>query len=96
MKELKNKEIIFGLAALIVLCIIAIVLIIKRESDDDKAKDNVASVEEIAIEAEEAEAAEDEPLLASVPEELNNLGITEEESQTEIEKGEIISTTKVG
>ncbi len=96
MKELKNKEIIIGLAALIVLCIIAIVLIIKRESGDDKVKDNVASVEEIAIEAEEAEAAEDEPLLASMPEELNNLGITEEESQTEIEKGEIISTTKVG
>ncbi len=96
MKELKNKEIIMGLAALIVLCIIAIVLIVKRESGEDKAKGDAASIEEIAIEQEYAAADVAEPIQASLPAELNNLAITEEESQTEIEKGEIISTTKVG
>ena len=66
------------------------------ESNEDKAKDQVASVEEIAIEEEYAAAEASEPLQASLPDELNNLAITEEESQTEIEKGEIISATKVG
>jgi hypothetical protein len=96
MKELKNKEIIIGLAALIVLCILAIVLIVKRESDEDMAYDNAASVEEFAIEEEYAAAEASEPLQASLPAEPDNLAITEEESQTEIAKGEIISTTKVG
>lgn len=97
MKELKNKEIILlGLTALIVLGILAIVLIIRRESNKHVAEDNVASVEEYAIEEQYAAAEEAEPIQASLPDELNNLAITEEESQTEIEKGEIISTTKVG
>ncbi len=54
MKELKNKEVIIGLAALIVLCIIAIFLILKREFPQEQK--NVVSVEEINIE----ETAEEE------------------------------------
>ena len=36
MKELKNKEIVIGLVVLIILCIIALALIIKREFPSDK------------------------------------------------------------
>ena len=53
-------------------------------------------MEEFAIEEEYAAAEASEPLQASLPAEPDNLAITEEESQTEIAKGEIISTTKVG
>lgn len=58
MKEIKNKEIIIGLIALIVLCIVAIVLIIRRESP----KDNVPMVVEEKIEYEEG--AEEEQMEA--------------------------------
>lgn len=48
MKEIKNKEVIMGLTALIILCIIAIFLILKREFPQDQK--NKAAVEEINIE----------------------------------------------
>lgn len=55
MKDIKNKEIIIGLIALIVLSIVAIFLIVKREFPKNESKKNVA-VEELQIE----EAFEDE------------------------------------
>ena len=48
MKELKNKEVVIGLIALIILCILAIFLILKREFPQDQK--NKVSVEEINIE----------------------------------------------
>lgn len=48
MKELKNKEVIIGLTALIILCIIAIFLILKREFPQNQK--NEVSVEEINME----------------------------------------------
>jgi len=105
MKELKNKEIIIGLIVLIALCILAIVLILRREDRNDRAEGNVI-VEEIPIEAEvavEEEAEEVEPLQASVMDEIDNLAIVDEEpdadvgnSQTVIADGEIISNKKAG
>jgi len=107
MKELKNKEIIFGLAVLIVLCILALVLIIRRENRDDMAKGNPVIVEEIPIENEEVTVAVEEevqkPLQASVTDEISNLGIKDEppvekteEIQADVSKGEVISSKQVG
>lgn len=102
MKELKNKEIIIGLAALIVLCIIAIVLIVKRENRADSAKNEAVSVEEIVIEEDDAEEEALEPLVASLPEEIDNLAITEEYSlpdniaMAEISEGELITSKSLG
>ena len=48
MKELKNKEVVIGLIALIFLCILAIFLILKREFP--QGQKNTVSVEEINIE----------------------------------------------
>jgi len=95
MKELKKKEIIIGLAALIVLCILAIVLIIKRENKDDISKSNVVKVEEFAIEDSGADE-EEEALQASVTAEISNLAIDEEELQSKVAKGEVVSSRKIG
>ena len=89
MKEIRNKEIIIGLAALIVLCVIAIVLIVKRENGNDNAKSEAVSVEEIAIEEGYDAAEASEPLAASIPDEINNLAITEEAEMDEVALGEI-------
>ena len=48
MKELKNKEVIIGLVAFIILCIIAIFLILKREFPQEQK--NMLSVEEMNAE----------------------------------------------
>ena len=48
MKELKNKEVVIGLITLIILCILAIFLILKREFPQEQK--NKVSVEEINIE----------------------------------------------
>ena len=102
MKEIRNREIIIGLAVLIVLCIVAIVLIVKREGGSNSDGDDVVSVEEIAIEEEYAEAEEVEPIAASMPDEINNLAITEEYNvpdniaMAEISEGEVISTKSLG
>ena len=95
MKELKNKEIIFGLMALIVLCILAIVLIVRRENDD-MSNDSPIRVEEIAIENTDVAAEAKKPLQAAAKDDISNLAIKEEEVQTEVSKGEVISSKKVG
>ena len=48
MKELKNKEVIIGLIAFIILCMIAIFLILKREFPQEQK--NMVSVEEMNME----------------------------------------------
>ena len=48
MKNLRNKEILFGSIALIILCMIALALIVKREFP--KQEQNKVAVEEIDIE----------------------------------------------
>lgn len=95
MKELKNKEIIFGLMALIVLCILAIVLIVRRENDD-MSNDSPIRVEEIAIENTDVAAEAKKPLQAAAKDDISNLAIKEEEVQTEVSKGEVISSKQVG
>lgn len=106
MKEVKNKEIIIiGLISLITLCILAIILILRREDRNDRAEGDVVIVEEIPIEAEEAAEevsnVEIEPLQPM--DEINNLAIIDEDSvagnensQTAILDGEIISSKKAG
>lgn len=62
MRKLKNKEVIIGSAVLIVLCIIAIILIVKREFP--KQEKNIVTVEEIDIDKKaENDALKEEELL---------------------------------
>lgn len=83
MKELKNKQIIIGLIALIVLCILAIILIFKREASENTPKEEQAAVEELPIGEEEeyadtdgaASGESDDPAAASEIVLLDNLSI---------------------
>ena len=52
MKGIKNKEIIIGLIALIFLCIMAIILILKREVADDEVTTPAIEVQEIVTKEE--------------------------------------------
>ncbi len=107
MKEIKNKEIIIGLIALIVLSIVAIVLIIRRESP----KDNIPMVAEEKIEYDEQVQAAEEPEEAlaaeKAPAVADNLAIKDEaatekvkdtetaaKQEAEPSKKETISVTK--
>ena len=108
MKEVKNKEIVIGLIVLILLCVLAIALIVTRESRNDTAKGNTVVVEEIPIDDVQAEAVQqDEPEDSikqpeAVKEEIRNLGIKDEslvvtqEAQAEVSEGEIISAKQAG
>lgn len=82
MKEIKNKEVIIGLIALIVLCITAIFLILKREFPKDQK--NIVSVEEMGIEGavneEEAALYESTGNAASKKEAENGALETEKEA----------------
>lgn len=101
MKELRNKEIIIGLVALIVLCILAIVLIVKREGKDTTENSNLL-VEELAIDNENTVSQVKESSQAVIVEEISNLAIKDEEEtqeqqqeeQPQIAKGEVISAKK--
>lgn len=84
MKEFKNKQIIIGLTALIILCILAIFLILRRENTSDTQKKEYVAVEELPI--TDGEAAYDStdsasadmansPTAASEIVVLDNLGI---------------------
>lgn len=53
MKDLKNKEIIIGLIALIFLSVLAIILIIKREMPKEEKRYQKAAVEEFLIDKED-------------------------------------------
>lgn len=81
MKELKNKEIMIGLIALIVLSIVAIVLIVKREMPkDDKTSSNAVLEMEIQEEAieEAADTASDMREEADISVAEANIGIIDE------------------
>jgi len=79
MKELKNKEIIIGLIALIILSIVAIALILRREFPEDErwVKSEPITVEEISI-TDESDKDEKTEEKAEMPTIHENLGITEE------------------
>lgn len=79
MKELKNKEIIIGLLALIVLSIVAIVLILRREFPQEErwVKTESNEVAEANVDIEPAVAAQDE-VKAEDAADTVNLGIIEE------------------
>ena len=99
MKEIKNKEVIIGLLALIILCILAIGLIIRREFPKDEKKDGMFAVEEYAI--EEQQKAE-EPVAEALPAKTamdadKNIAIKDESlQQAKVEQGAVISTKKKG
>lgn len=99
MKELRNKEIIFGLVTLIVLCIVAIVLIVKREGGDGITKGNPLN-EEYAIDNENTATQISETSQVLVTEEISNLAINDEEdmeeAQPQIAKGEVVSSKITG
>lgn len=50
MKEFRNKQMIIGLISLIFLCVLAIILIIRREASEDTPKSEYAAVEELPLE----------------------------------------------
>lgn len=82
MKDLKNKEIIFGLIALIFLSILAIVLIVKRELPKEEKMDKKVLVEELQIEeAAEQEATYRDASIADNADEQMNIALAEEVSK---------------
>lgn len=98
MKELKNKEIIIGLVALIVLSIVAIVLIVRREFPKNEEKDEMIVAQEMAIDDTQNDNIDNnKPAQASASMELQDkLAIKEEEEQTVVADGEVISSKKIG
>ena len=79
MKDIKNKEIIIGLIALIVLSILAIVLIIKRELPKDEKANRKAVVEELQIEeTAEQEAANEKTAIADNKDAQADIALAEE------------------
>ena len=79
MKELKNKDVIIGLIVLIILCVAAIILIIRREFPDEEKKDYT-----VQISAEE-EAPEEIPVKAALG------GMTQEEALAAKAEAEILA-----
>ncbi len=59
MKELKNKDVIIGLIVLIVLCIAAIALIIRREFPKEEKMDYIVQMPVEEVKAEEVEEMEE-------------------------------------
>ena len=99
MKEIKNKEIIIGLIALIILCIVAIVLIIRRESPKDTADNSAVVVEEKIEYNEEADVqlSEEQKGVSEVEKAqaaIDNLAITDEPDAEDSVKKESASVEK--
>lgn len=89
MKELKNKEIIIGLIVLIILCIIAISLIIKREfPKEDTKQEPTAVTEEQGQKETDALQSELDSQLSIVESKTDELNLAQEEVAAAKEKAE--------
>jgi len=90
MKELKNKQIIIGLIALIILCILAIVLIFRRENSADTQKKGTDTQQNEYVAVEELPIADDE----AMPEDLD--GGFEDEANNPAVTSEIVMLDNLG
>lgn len=83
MKDLKNKEIIIGLIALIFLSVLAIILIVKRELPKEEKTVKKAVVEELQIEeAAQQNAAYEETAITDNSDTQANIALAEEAGES--------------